>query len=192
MDEAGGHSSSRICVGIVTGPHGLNGLVRVRPFTAEPEDIAAYGPVESADGTRSLTLDVRNRTGKGHVLVRVDGVDDRTAAEALRGMELYVPRERLPDADADEFYHADLIGLPVEAPDGTPLGKVRALYDFGGGDVLEIEDADGRVATIPFTLAAVPEVDISAGRLVADPEQVLRSGGNDGSGATDGTDGHDE
>ncbi len=185
MDEAGEHSSSRICVGVVTGAHGLHGLVRVRPFTERPEDIGNYGPVESVDGSRSLILEVRNRVGKGQLLVHVEGVDDRSGAEALRGLELFVPRERLPAADEDEFYHADLIGLPVLAVDGVVLGKVRALYDFGGGDVLEIEDTEGRVATIPFTRAAVPEVDLAAGRLVADPAQILRSGseaGGDGGG----------
>jgi len=179
MDEAGGNSNSRICVGVVTGAHGLHGLVRVRPFTERPEDVGTYGPVESADGSRSFTLEVRNRAGKGQLLVHVEGIDDRSGAEALRGLELFVPRERLPAVQEDEFYHTDLIGLPVETPDGMPLGTVRALYDFGGGDVLEIEGTDGRLATVPFTRAAVPVVDITAGRLVADPAQLLRSGGEE-------------
>ncbi|MBO6782427.1 MAG: 16S rRNA processing protein RimM [Alphaproteobacteria bacterium] len=185
MGETGRDTRAQVCVGVVTGAHGLHGLVRVRPYTEVPEDISAYGPVSTGDGARSFELDVRNRTGKGQVLVHIAGVDDRSAAEELRGMELYVPRDRLPAADADEFYHADLIGLPVVSPDGNAIGSVRALYDFGGGDVLEIEQAAGGIATVPFTRAAVPEVDLETGRVVVDPDRLLRPGNDNREGALD-------
>lgn len=176
---------ARICVGVVTGAHGLQGLVRVRPFTEVAEDVGAYGPVRSADGAREFVLEVRNRTGKGQILVRIDGVTDRDAAEALKGEEFYVPRSRLPAPDADEFYHADLLGLDVVSTAGAPLGTVRALHDFGGGEMLEIVDAAGRLGTVSFTLAAVPDIDLAARRVTVDGASVLWPG-SDASDEIDG------
>lgn len=176
------NSDTRVCVGVVTGAHGLHGLVRVRPFTDVAEDVGAYGPVESEDGSRRFVLEVRNRTGKGQVLVKVDGVGDRDAAEALKGEHLYVPRDRLPAPAEDEFYHADLIGLPVVSTDGNTLGTVRALYDFGGGDMLEIDGGSGRLGTVAFTRAAVPDIDLAAGRVTVDGAAVLWPGGSSGEG----------
>ena len=169
----------RVCVGVIAGPHGLRGLLRVRPFTDVPEDVAAYGPVESEDGTRVLTLDIANRLSKGLVLVRVDGVSDRTAAEALKGLRLYVARAMLPAPDEDEFYHADLIGLDAVTADGEEIGRIRTVHAYGAGDFLEIAEPDGGVATVPFTRAAVPHVDLAAGRVIVDAGQVLRTAGAD-------------
>lgn len=165
----------RVCVGVVAGAHGLRGLLRVRPFTGTPEDVAAYGPVETEDGSRTLTLVVANRVGKGLILVRVEGVADRTAAEALKGVRLYVARDRLPAPDEDEFYHADLIGLAAVAGDGASIGRIRAVHAYGGGDSLEIAMPGGGVATVPFTRSAVPQIDIAGGRVVVDPGQLLQS-----------------
>lgn len=178
MNDTDQDSNKRICVGVVTGAHGLRGLVRVRPFTDVPEDIAAYGPVESGDGERSFALEIRNRTGKGQLLVAIDGVADRTAAEALKGTQLFVSRETLPAVAEDEFYFTDLLGLAVVGLAGETVGTVRAVENFGGGDMLEIDDARGGVSTIPFTRAAVPEVDVAAGRVVVDVSQILRAAGN--------------
>ena len=176
MSDTDQDSNKRVCVGVVTGAHGLRGLVRIRPYTDTPEDVAAYGPVASEDGMRSFELEVRNRTGKGLVLFNIDGVDDRTGAEALKGLKLFVSRDMLPAAEDDEFYHADLLGLAVVGQDGGAVGTVRAVENFGAGDMLEINDARGGVSTIPFTLAAVPEVDVKAGRVVVDTAQILRAG----------------
>lgn len=178
MNDTDKDPGKRICVGVVTGAHGLRGLVRVRPFTGVPEDIAAYGPVESGDGTRSFVLEIRNRTGKGQLLVAIEGIADRTAAEALKGTQFFVSRETLPAAAEDEFYFTDLLGLAVVGQGGEPVGTVRAVENFGGGDMLEIDDARGGVSTIPFTRAAVPEVNIDAGRVVVDVNQILRAAGN--------------
>lgn len=183
----------RLCLGIVTGAHGLRGLVRIRPFTDTPEGVAAYGPLESEDGARRFALTVMNRTGKGQVVARIDGVDDRNGAEALRGQRLYVGRDSLPAPDEDEYYHVDLIGLAAVDPAGAPLGTVRAVYDFGAGDILEIQGPDGRLSTVPFTRAAVPGVDLAAGRVVV-AEGALIHPGNTPAGegaATSGTDGDD-
>lgn len=176
----------RVCVGVVTGAHGLHGLVRVRPFTEIPEDVAAYGPVESADGRRRFALDVRNRTGKGQLLAAIEGVGDRDAAEALKGEELYVPRDRLPASDPEEFYHADLLGLDVVDSEGTTLGIVRAVQNYGGGDMLEIADTSGRLGTIPFTRASVPDIDLAGRRVTVDAAALLWPGNETADGGTDG------
>lgn len=156
----------RVCVGVVTGAHGVKGLVRIKPFTEMPEGIAAYGTVETEDGSRQLEITVANRIGKGQIAARIAGIRERTAAEALKGQRLYVPRARLPAPAENEFYHADLIGLAVLSGDGRRLGAVRAVYDFGAGDVLEIADATGNLSLVPFNRQAVPEIDIAAGSLI--------------------------
>lgn len=156
----------RVCVGVVTGVHGLKGLIRVKPFTETPEAVAAYGSVETEDGSRRLELEVANRTGKGQIALRVAGITDRESAAALKGQRLYVRRGDLPAPDTDEFYHADLIGMAVERTTGESVGTVRAIYDFGAGDVLEIVDEAGVLTMVPFTREAVPEIDLIARRVV--------------------------
>lgn len=156
----------RICVGVVTGVHGLKGLVRIKPFTETPAAVTAYGAVETEDGSRRLELEFANMTGKGQITVRIAGVADRDAAAALKGQRLYVQRGRLPAPAAGEFYHADLIGLAVQRTSGVSVGNVRGVYDFGAGDVLEIADEAGALTMVPFTLDAVPEIDLAAGRVV--------------------------
>lgn len=168
--------SARVCLGAITGPHGVRGLVKVKPFTEVPEDVAAYGPVEDETGNRRFTLRVTG-AAKGQVIVAVDGVGDRNAAEALKGERLYVDRSALPDPDDGSFYHADLIGMDLVGMDGTPLGTVTALYDFGAGDVLEFRGADGKARMLPFTEQVVPTVDLEARRMVVDPpEGALEDG----------------
>ena len=141
----------------------------LRPFTDTPEAVAAYGTVETEDGSRRLELEIANRAGKGQIAVRVAGITDREAAEALKGQRLYVRRALLPEPDADEFYYADLIGQVARRTTGEIVGKIRAVYDFGAGDVLEIVDETGALIMVPFTRDAVPEVDLGAGTVtVAD------------------------
>ncbi|MFP4126321.1 MAG: ribosome maturation factor RimM [Alphaproteobacteria bacterium] len=165
-------AARRVCLGVITGAHGVGGEVKVRPFTAEPEALDAYGEVEDGPGRRRFALTVTRVSAKG-VICRIAGVDDRDGALALRGTELWLPRERLPETEADEWYVDDLKGLVVVDTDGAPLGRVRAVVDHGGGDVVEILADDGRELVVPFTRAHVPEVDLEAGRLVvAAPEWV--------------------
>jgi len=171
----------RICLGEIVGAHGVKGLVRVRPFTEEPEAIAAYGALcDQRD--RPIDLEPVGRA-KGVVLARVEGIKDRDRAEALRGTRLYVARADLPEIEeAETYYHADLIGLMAETAEGRVLGRVTAVHDFGGGDVLEIESEPvagrprGDSLLVPFTRAAVPEVDLSAGRLVVRPPEPAEAG----------------
>ncbi len=164
--------AKQVCVGVVTGPHGVAGAVRVKSFTQHPEDVAAYGPLADETGRRHLELRLLG-TAKGVLIARLAGVEDRNRAEELRGLRLYLPRSALPPPAAEEYYHADLIGLAAALGDGTPLGRVRAVHDFGAGDTLEIECPGAPPAMVPFTRAIVPVVDLAAGRLVIDPPEGL-------------------
>jgi 16S rRNA processing protein RimM len=161
-----------VLLGAIAGAHGVKGLVRVKSFAAAPKAIADYGPLEDQAGRR-VVLSLKG--GSDDLLIaRIDGVTDRDQAERLKGTELYVPRGALPATDADEFYHADLVGLEVRLADGSRFGTVRGVHDFGAGDSLEIERDEGDML-VPFTRAAVPTVDIEGGYLVLDPPAGLLS-----------------
>lgn len=164
--------ATRICLGVVTGPHGVAGLVRVKSFTAEPRAIAEYGALEDESGEKRFALELVGAV-KGVLLARLDGVTDRNAAERLKGQRLYVRRTALPEPEADEFYQADLVGLAALLADGTSLGRVVAVHDFGAGASLEIEDAAGKSVIVPFTAAAVPAIDIAGGRITVVPPAGL-------------------
>lgn len=162
-------SGRRVCVAQIGAPVGVRGEVRLKPFTAEPGAVARYGPLESEDGARRFEV-IAARPAKDMLAVRFRGVDTRDAAEALKNLRLYVPRERLDPPAEDEFYHADLIGLDAMRPDGTMFGKVAGVPNFGAGDLIEITPAGGGPSVLlPFTKAAVPEIDLARGRLVVDP-----------------------
>lgn len=158
----------RVCVGQVGAPHGVRGELRIKPFTADPLAFQNYGPLESEDGARRFTL-LSLRPAGSVVVARLEGVADRDAAEALRNARLYVPRERLPPPEENEFYHADLIGLAAVSPEGRPLGTVVAVPNFGAGDLIEVAPADGGASVlVPFTRAVVPEIDLTGRRVVVD------------------------
>ncbi|MDO5530175.1 MAG: ribosome maturation factor RimM [Paracoccus sp. (in: a-proteobacteria)] len=160
-------SAPRVCVGAIAGAFGVRGEVRVKSFCAEPADIANYSPLTTEDGTRSFDLRLTRPTSGG-LGARLSGVTTREEAEALRGLTLWAERGKLPSLPDDEFYHADLIGLEVVDTGGAPLGRVRAIYDHGAGDILEIA-GEGGIVLLPFTRAVVPTVDLGARRIVADP-----------------------
>lgn len=158
-----------VCLGVISGAHGVRGAVRIKTFTAEPEAIAAYGPVTDEAGVRSFKLTLAG-TARGQAIARIPGVADRDAAEALRGTRLFIARDVLPKTESEnEFYVSDLVGLPVEKQDGAPLGRVLAVHDFGAGEVLEIGENSATSVMLPFTDAVVPVVDLSAGKLVVEP-----------------------
>ena len=168
----GAARSGRICVGAVAGAHGVRGEVRIKSFTQKPEDIVAYGPLENETGDRIFTLTLHRRT-RGLLIGSLEGVRDRDAAEALRGVRLYADRARLPaPEDEDEFYHADLLGLSAVDGAGKGCGRVSAILPAGDTGVLEIDPGGGReTILVPFTREHVPEVDISAGRIMIDPPE---------------------
>jgi 16S rRNA processing protein RimM len=161
--------ADRILVAEIGAAHGLRGEVRLRSFTADPMAVKDYGALQSEDGAQAFEIETL-RPAKDSLVARIAGVNDRTAAERLRGMKLYVDRDRLPPPEEDEFYHADLIGLAAVAADGSDLGRVVAVHNFGAGDLIELQPATGGAAVmLPFTAATVPVVDIDGRRIVVDP-----------------------
>ncbi len=167
-------NEKRLCVGAIAGAFGVSGEARIKSFCAEPEAIAGYGPLFSEDGKRQFTLRITHRVKEGFA-AQLTGVSTREEAEALKGARLYVDRARLASLPDDEFYHADLIGLTVLNTGGREIGRVRAIHDHGAGDMLEVtgprDGPGGGMVMIPFTRAAVPNVDLTAGRIVIDPPE---------------------
>ena len=146
--------------------------MRLKAFTADPAAVTQYGPLQAEDG-RSFEI-AALRPGKDMLIARLKGVADRNAAEALRNLRLYVPRDRLAEPEEDEFYYADLVGLAVTTPDGNSLGTAISVQNFGAGDLLEIApSAGGPSMLVPFTKAAVPVVDLAGRRIVIDPPEGL-------------------
>ncbi|MEM6932725.1 MAG: ribosome maturation factor RimM [Pseudomonadota bacterium] len=155
-----------ICVGAIAGAFGVRGEARVKSFCADPAAIGDYGPLSTEEGgSFDLTI---TREVKGGFAAQLSGVPTREAAEALKGTRLYAPRDALPNLPDNEFYHTDLIGLDVIDAGGAPLGRIRAIHDFGAGDVLDIVGGE-RPLMLPFTRESVPTVDLAAGRIIADP-----------------------
>lgn len=161
-----------ICVGAIMGAFGVHGEVRLKSFTADPEAIATYAPLLTQDG-RVFKVQLTRQVANGFA-ARLSDVRSRDDAEALKGTQLFVPRTRLPSLPDDEFYHADLVDLEVRDTGGTLLGRVKSVQNHGAGDILEVQAA-GKAGTIllPFTLAVVPTVDLTAGRIVVDPPEGL-------------------
>ncbi|MGH6896470.1 MAG: ribosome maturation factor RimM [Geminicoccaceae bacterium] len=157
-----------VCVAVVAGAHGLRGALKLRSFTERPEDVAAYGPVFAKDGERLFGLEVI-AAARGGVLAEADGIDDRDAAEALRGTELFVPRSALPEPAPEEFYYSDLEGMEVLRPDGSHFGVVHGVDNFGAGDLIEVQADDGQRISLPFTRETVPTIDLQRRRLVVQP-----------------------
>lgn len=153
---------------VIGAAHGIKGELRVKTFTGDPLALGDYGPLYSREGRPFEIVDLR---AQGNVLVvRFKGVTDRNAAEALNGTHLFVDRSALPDdLEEGEFYHADLVGLAVKDDAGAVIGKVTAVQNYGGGDILVVKLAVGGEALIPFTQAAVPDVSIAGGYVVVDP-----------------------
>ena len=159
-----------VLLGVVIGAQGLRGEVRVKSFTADPASLKDYGPLRTRDG-RAFEVKSARALKDDLLAVHFRGVDDRTAAEALKGVELHVSRTALPKADEEEFYHADMIGLAAEDTEGRHIGKVSAIHNFGAGDVIEIARADGDTVLLPFTRERVPTIDLEGRRIViAEPE----------------------
>ena len=159
----------RLLMGRIGAAHGIKGEVRIQSFTAEPLALKDYGPLDT--NRPGLVIEIDAARATTNVLVaRLKGVTDRNAAEKLNGVELYVDRDRLPPAeDDDDFYHADLIGLEARLTDGSVIGKVTAIPNFGASDLIEVRDErTGDTYLYPFTKAVVPEVRIADGYLVID------------------------
>ncbi len=188
MPEEKAPQESKVCLGVISGAHGIRGEVKIKAFGEDPLAIGAYGPLSDEAGGTTVEI-TKMRPNKGGLIARIAGVGDRTQAEALKGLKLYVARSALPEAEENEYYHADLVGLSVELSDGKPMGQVIAVQDFGAGPMLEIRlsgssqtEAKTEAKTAakaentllaPFTRETVPEVDLAGGRLVLDPPPGL-------------------
>ncbi len=166
---ASGERENLVCVGAITTAHGVRGCVKVKSFTRNAADFAAFGPLCDASAKRSFKVNIVGKN-KDLFLVQIDGVTDRNAAEALRGTELFVSRSELPETAEDEFYYADLVGMTSKSPEGRVLGKVAAVYNFGAGDMLEIEGVEDFIS---FCKRNVPEVDLKSREMIVRlPESV--------------------
>ncbi len=166
-------STEKVCVGAIAGSFGVAGEVRLKSFCTVPEDMAAYGPVFTEDGTRSFTIKL-TRNVSGGLGARLSGVATKEQADALRGTSLYVDRAKLPSPGDDEFYYADLIGMTAQDPGGASIGTVTAVHNHGAGDLLEVSGPSLKSALLlPFTRATVPTVDIAAGRIIVDLPEGL-------------------
>jgi 16S rRNA processing protein RimM len=161
-------SDRKICVGVITGTHGVRGLVRLRSFTEEPEAIASYGALTDESGEREFFVDLKN-TAKDHFVASITGVTTKEDAEALHGTELYIDRSLLPKPRKREYYEADLVGLAARDKKGAACGTVLAVHNHGAGVFLEIGQSRRDSFMLPFTDACVPEVDIKDGHVVIEP-----------------------
>lgn len=159
--------SKLILVGRVAGAHGIKGELRISSYTEDPLAIVSYGRLLREDGAHALTL-AGGRLAKDAVVARAAESPDRNAAEALRGLKLYIARDALPEPEEDEFYLTDLIGMRAEAPDGELLGEIKSVQNYRAGDLLEIDPGEGQPTwLLPFTREAVPEVSLAERRMVA-------------------------
>lgn len=171
---------ARVLMGRFGAPHGVRGEIRLQSFTGDPEAIADYSPLTDGTGQKSFNLLSVRALGKEMLVARVEGVASREAAAGLNGVELFLPRDRLPATeDADEFYLADLIGLRAQTPAGADIGRVVAVRNFGAGDILEIAPVGGgETLMFPFTKAVVPVVSVADGRVVIEPPAEVEGEGD--------------
>ena len=170
-------ADNRICVGTVTGPHGLKGDVKLKSYTENPKDVAAFGPVTDKSGKQSFEIRIISAKQKG-LVVELSGVRGREAAEAIGGTDLYMSRDLLPELEEDEFYYSDLIGLPVEHQNGEAIGVVSLVDNYGAGEVMEVDLKDGGTEMFQMSREVVPEIDLKNGRVVVNPPIAIYADGN--------------
>lgn len=159
---------SVLCV--ITGAHGVSGRVKVKPFTESPENITAYGELSDQVG-KTYALEITG-SAKGQLICAIEGVNDRNVAEKMRGLELGVPSDRLPEPDADSYYIDDLVGLKV-LQDGAEVGTIKGVQNFGAGDLVEIAFTKGKPQLFAFTHTTFPEVDLSAQTVHFSPPEII-------------------
>jgi 16S rRNA processing protein RimM len=161
--------SEMICVGVIAGAFGVRGETRLKSFTAEAEALIDYAPLTTEDGSRSFDVALIQSIKNG-LSVRLSGVDTKEEADALKGIELFAPRDRLPALPDDEYYYNDLIGLEARDTGGTVLGRIKSVQNNGADDLLEVHGAGLSASVlVPFTRKVVPTVDIASGRVIIDP-----------------------
>lgn len=158
-----------VLMATIGGAQGLRGEVRAKTYTSDPTALGDYGNLHSLDGRSFEILEIRE--AKNIAIVRFRGINDRNAAEALNGLDLYIERDNLPDQELedDEFFYADLEGLEAVDANGIGYGVVSGIYDFGAGDLLELKGPGKRPVLIPFSETAVIEIDLENGKILIDP-----------------------
>ena len=171
-------SESRVCLGVIVGAKGVNGEVRIKSFTEVPTDVGSYGPVESEDGTKTWEVRVVGQA-KGVVVAKLKGIADRNQAEDVKGEKLYVARAKLPPPEEGTYYHADLVGLKVVLTTGESKGSILAVYNFGAGDIIEVGDGTTASVMVPFSDAAIAEVNMKDGVVRVEPLPGLFDDGDD-------------
>lgn len=166
------NSRKLICIAVITSAHGIRGAVKIRSFTSNPEDIENYSPLYNVDGSKEYNLKILSDTGDLFI-AEIEGIKNRNEAEILRGAELYIYRDMLPEVDEDEFYYEDLIGLQARDIKGVSMGIVLAVYNYGAGDVVEVKLNDRKETELfAFTKEIVPEINISGGYIVIDRPEI--------------------
>jgi len=183
-DDTRGASSegtNYFCAAIITSPHGIRGHVKIKCFLEDPHAFKAYSPYYNEQGEEAYTVTKVLSEDKDLLVVALASVKDRNDAEHLKGTKLMLSREHLPPLEEDAFYHADLIGLMIMSSRDESCGKVHALYNFGAGDILEVETEQGKLVMLPFTHDIVPDVDMKKGFLrLSDVGDLLIKGESDG------------
>lgn len=165
-----------VFIAALAGAHGVRGECKVKSFAGEPEAAFGYGPFLDESGKAILTPKQWRPVKDGFVVSFAENLN-REQAQGLKGTKLFIPRTALPELEEDEFYHSDLLGLTVQALDGSPMGRLRAVHDFGSGDLLEIEATPGRKGSwmLPFTREFVPHLSITDGVITIDPPEDVGS-----------------
>lgn len=166
-------NASRILVGRFGAAHGVRGEVRIKSYTADPMALAGYAGLSDQNGARAFVIESARPVKDDVIVARVKGVNDRSAAEALTNLEIYIARDALPPPDEEEFYVADLIGMRAERADGTPFGVISNVLNFGAGDILDIALEGGGARLVPFTRACAPHVDVKGRRVTVEPPEEV-------------------
>ncbi|MGE3644712.1 MAG: ribosome maturation factor RimM [Beijerinckiaceae bacterium] len=170
--------SDLVLVGTFGAPHGVRGEIRIRSHTEEPLTLAGFGELTDASGKRKFRIISARAAQKNMLVARIEGISDRSGAETLTNLDLYVPRAQLPEPEEEEFYHADLIGLKAFLTDGTYYGRVTTVENFGAGDILEIERENGVIEPLSFTKITCPEVNLDTKRIVVVPPAEVETSGD--------------
>lgn len=183
-NKSGAEQNDLVLLGRIGAAHGIRGEVRIQSFTENPLDIVSYGPLISSRPDLTITIS-KARRAKTVLVASLKGVTDRNEAETLNGVELFVPRDALPEIDEeDDFYYSDLIGLDAQLEDGSSFGQVKNVVNFGAGDILEVTQKNGQIALLPFTKKTVPTVKLSKGYIVLVlPDEIIIEGEEDISGS---------